>query len=335
MDYSQVNPNDPIRFSATQQNAWTAAASANNAKPLKSNGVGSGPIARSPVVVLCKNNDGGNLKSRRAVVLTEPVIDPTDGDAAEAAFKTEVVMKVETPGGDNRLTWGVLTGQLEDQAYGTVVVLGDVICWINLQAKDDLYVDVQADTQIPQSGMYGPGQIVWVSGGVGQADDTGEQWAVIQLGGLSAEAGFWGQITQNAAIDPVSGSTETTTNRWKYTWQEMQYQQNGVFQVRPNGRTTSNAGTDSDGNPITDAYAYNTIETNNSDTGIQGNSIDYDTLPDQMDIEPVRGNPIVWIRPILNCQTPPKTEFVFEYVNAIDGTCPADGSSSSSDEDDS
>ena len=326
--YDKINPGDPLSIPSRDYNRFVDAAISTKLSPLKGNAKGASGIQRTAVKVLCKNNDGGQLKGKRAVVLTEPIFDPSDGDAQEAAFKSELVMKVETPGDDTRITWGVLDGSLEDQNYGTVTVLGDCICWINLQAIDDLYVDVQSGTQTPQSGMFGPGQIVWVSGGLGTANNTDEQWAVIRLGGLSPERGFWAQITASAAVAPITGSTETTTNRWKYNWQEMLYQQDGNFQVRPNGRTTSNAGTDAQGNPITDAYGYNTIETNNTDSGILGNSVDYDTLPTQMDIEPVRGNPVVWLRPIQTCDVPPKQQYVFEYVNAIDGICPADSSSS-------
>jgi hypothetical protein len=108
----------------------------------------------------------------------------------------------------------------------------------------------------------------------------------------------------------ITGATLITDqyHRWRYSWVQSQLVKNGAWEDTPDG-DSSTSGT----------YAYNSIEANNGETGIQGNSINVGNLPAGYTIQPVRGNPIVFARPIINCDD--ERELIFEYVNQVDGEC--------------
>jgi hypothetical protein len=108
------------------------------------------------------------------------------------------------------------------------------------------------------------------------------------------------------------GTITDAANRWRYTWVEVRPVQDGTWEAKPGGRTSAGSG-----------YAYNTVEANNSDSGVQGNSIDPTTFPDGFELLPVQGNPVVVGRFKLDCNDVP---FVaFQYENAVanpEGACP-------------
>ncbi|MEM6260163.1 MAG: hypothetical protein AAGI37_17950 [Planctomycetota bacterium] len=119
------------------------------------------------------------------------------------------------------------------------------------------------------------------------------------------ELGMWIRVTGNAA---VGGET----NRWQYAWTEQVRTSTG-WQDAANARS---------GTTSTD-YAMNACEANNSDAGVQGNSVDLDgsVFDDNtgLELQPVQGSPVVWAWRGVDASNNPC--LTFEYVNAIDGEC--------------
>lgn len=106
----------------------------------------------------------------------------------------------------------------------------------------------------------------------------------------------------------ITGSSSIGDNRWSYAWAEQTYQQAGQWQDTPDGRTSG-----------TDGPAFNTIEANNTGSGVQGNSVDVDDLPTGFDLSPVAGGPVVLAHSVVNCNG--VSEILFSYENGVTGTC--------------
>jgi hypothetical protein len=119
--------------------------------------------------------------------------------------------------------------------------------------------------------------------------------------GGSGTGPTWIKITSYATITDRD-------NAWRYSWTEQELVHNGIWQDKSGGRSSA-----------TDGYAYNSVEANNSASGMQGNSIDIDSLPGTITIQPVQGEPVVQAWPIVNCDG--VTEWLFSYENAVGGSC--------------
>lgn len=127
------------------------------------------------------------------------------------------------------------------------------------------------------------------------------------VGGGNPDPGLWARIT---------GATLLTgeTARWSYAWTEQSVQADGTFAAKSGGRTS-----------VASGEALNTVEANNGaqGTGIKGNSVtqsgaDY---PAGFQLMRVRGDPVVWLRPMVASDDSETTWWLFAYENADDGTC--------------
>jgi hypothetical protein len=72
-------------------------------------------------------------------------------------------------------------------------------------------------------------------------------------------------------------------------------------------------------NPDPITPIYNSMEANNSDTGVQGNGTDLADYPDGTTIPPLRGNPVLWCTPGVDCYGDP--EYWVSAPNAAPVTC--------------
>jgi hypothetical protein len=116
---------------------------------------------------------------------------------------------------------------------------------------------------------------------------------------------MWIRITGYAAITGA-------TNRWKYQWVESQLVDDGMWEDVPDGNTHADLG-----------VAYNSIEANNSDSGVQGNSTNVSTLPPGYSLQPVQGNPVVQATLVEDCND--VLVWIFSYENGVsapEGNCP-------------
>lgn len=115
---------------------------------------------------------------------------------------------------------------------------------------------------------------------------------------------FWAEITSATSIGD---------NIWEYGIASVEYTKGGQFAPLSSSSSDNVTGT-----------AYNTIESNNTDTGEQGNGVSL-PLPAGVTIQAIGIGAIVWVRKAINCDTG-DTEYLFQAVNQIDGDCPDPGS---------
>lgn len=105
----------------------------------------------------------------------------------------------------------------------------------------------------------------------------------------------------------ITGHTSIGDNRWSYAWVEQRCVLNGQWTDKPGGKTSESE----------DILAFNTVESNNGPTGVQGNSIDVAWLTEGFTILPVQGSPVVRAFKVTNCNGDP--EYSFAYENAVGG----------------
>ena len=109
---------------------------------------------------------------------------------------------------------------------------------------------------------------------------------------------FWAKITGASSI---SGAD----NRWAYSFEEARYKKEGTWETKSGGKTGT---------------AYNTIEANNTSTGVQGDGTNPDNYPSGVSLKPIGTGAIVEISEVVNCDDG-STEYVFQESNNPDGTC--------------
>lgn len=159
--------------------------------------------AHAADVVLVKNATGGNVEQFRALAIRSVVITPA---VNEPEFKRRVLMSGTTPVTADAGYWGVLLDSLTSNQIGRIVVSGVTVCRINLADTTHQFAEIANASVIPTSAVTGLAQLIWVAGGVGTASATGEQWAVIRIGGGGSGTDNKGEyqymahvmVTQNA-----------------------------------------------------------------------------------------------------------------------------------------
>lgn len=134
-------------------------------------------------------------------------------------------------------------------------------------------------------------------------DDTPIRWLDANIDGRRAD-GFWAKIT---------GSSAQGSNKWRYAWTEMYQSGAETYSTLTGGRS----GTTSTG------YATNSKERSNTGSGVEGHGVDVDgaDYPAGFSVQPIQGNPIVWMRQTQLTAT--TWAYAFTDVNADDGTCEA------------
>jgi hypothetical protein len=200
----KVAPGQPADKSAETWNAFVDAANAHK----RSNRTGGGPGGAGFLnsdIVLVKNDSGEDLDRYSAVIIREPIVLPADN---EIDFKLNLIFKVEIATADDikaGLPFLILAEPIPDGLFGQAVIAGATQCWIYLQNEADTHIDISPDDQIPISGNAGQAKIIWVAGGVGTADETGEQFAIVQMG------------VNEAPFLRITSSSGGTNGIWEYS----------------------------------------------------------------------------------------------------------------------
>ena len=161
------------------------------------------------------------------------------------------------------------------------------------QSSDPLYLEVRAlniREAIVPIGDVADGETarVFVA-----SDNNEEPYFFFEAGG---GAGLWAEITSSTLIDD---------NRWQYGIAQVEYKKEGTWQAVTGGIS---------------GVGYNTIETPNGATGIQGNGVNVANLPPDVSLVPLGIGAVVRAYPVINCETG-GTEYALEAVNQVDGTC--------------
>lgn len=121
---------------------------------------------------------------------------------------------------------------------------------------------------------------------------------VIKLVGAAGEASAAATSVAGTQFWAVLGSsTSIGDNRWSYTFTEQMPDANGLYKDKPDGLSGT---------------AYNTVESNNAASGIQGNGVDVSGGPVLL---PIGAGAVVLMYAVLNCEDPPEVEYHFQAEN--------------------
>ena len=227
------------------------------------------------------------------------IVNQSELDAVAADMGTRCVKAITAPMEDHAFAgiWPfTLDGQIRSISWisnrlgaKTIVHIGNEK---DFQPTDDLW----PMHQLPQNvlvGGIGEGRATMTAGGTRLVFEAVGEWV------------RWVKVTSSTLI---SGAD----NRYAYDWIEQEPERQGLWRDLQGGLTSADEGF---------ASAYNSIEANNSASGVQGNSIDLDTLPGTYSILPVQGNPVVRLYRKMNCDG--LMEYFFSYENATGGPpCP-------------
>ena len=145
-------------------------------------------------IVQIVNNSGAALDAFDVLGIEGPYIDPSDGDEEEALFQCgEPVLSGVTPVDPDHLgKFAILLEPIAAGQVGHARVTGSSQAWVDIQTVGDEYADIlDADDTKLVSGSSGMARILWTA-----TASTGEQWALVQLGGAGAGIGIeWGHPT--------------------------------------------------------------------------------------------------------------------------------------------
>jgi hypothetical protein len=200
MDYSKVKPgDDPSKGPVFDAAVWNQllqmltewrGASNNFQKP----SARKPQVAYATDVVMVQNTTSENIPRFQILMLDNALIEPS---ANTPEFQRRVIFSGVTPTGAAAGRWGVCLDALTPGQIGRIGVIGVMSAYINLIDTSDTAVEAVAGSYIPNSGSSGSADILYVAGGVGTASDTGNQWAIIKIGGGSSgfpQGQYEGQI---------------------------------------------------------------------------------------------------------------------------------------------
>lgn len=177
--FRQVNPGDPVEFTAVAWNAMLDAARSSQYHV----GGSSAPIpSRQATVVNVANGTGSDLARNSVVGLDGPIFRP---DQSEDAFLREVTFRALTPAdADHKRRYAVLLDAIPIDQVGRAYVSG--VCQVKVDVQDPTHeyaIIIDGDLTMLKSSRHGHAQILWTEAdGAYYGYDTGVMWAIVRLG---------------------------------------------------------------------------------------------------------------------------------------------------------
>lgn len=216
-DLKKVQAGQPLRFPAGAYNAFIDAARdfQNRQRSVSST---SQPATRSSGIVLVRNDTAGYVDRFWALGIDEPIIDPVEN---ENEFGSRVTVKGVVPvKGKHERRFVVLLEPLLAGKIGRGVVDGVTVAKVNMLRPADRCVEMMGgEMTLPQSRPGGGGApLLWVAGGVGSAEATGPQWAVVRMGGSDNALRYgklktaWADGDATVTLTPCISETDGTAS---------------------------------------------------------------------------------------------------------------------------
>lgn len=295
-----VQRGDPLRIPAGDWNKIVDATRAFFEQ--QATGMGSGnapanPGGKQAGVVLVKNSSGADQARFAVMGIDAPIIAPSDH---EEEFRRQVALSCVAPTeADHRGKFVVLLEPLAVGAIGRATVAGVSIVRLEVANDTDTRADViDGDSTKLTTATSGAAQILWRED-VDTSSGPATGWAIIRFG----TAGGMGPMTIK-----ITGSSLLLPNRWAYSAVEQVPEKEGRYKDKLSGWSGT---------------AYNTVEANNADTGIQGSGDDAADFPQGVDLQPLGAGAVVPAWRVINCEG--NEEVHFAAPNNPGGSCDSGG----------
>jgi len=257
---------------------------------------------RQASVVLVKNNSDADQERFAVLGIDGPVISPADH---EDEFKRQValscVVPTEADHGSGGGRFVILLEPLAVGAIGRATVAGVSIVRLEVTNDDDTQADViDGDSNKLTTATTGAAQVLWRED-VDTSGGPATGWAIVRIG-ASGGAG--------PMMIKLTGASPLLPNRWAYSAVEQVPEKQGRYKDKLGGWSGT---------------AYNTVEANNAETGIQGSGDDVADFPQGVDLQPLGAGAVVPAWRVINCEG--NEEVHFAAPNNPGGSCDSGGSS--------
>lgn len=292
MTLQHVQRGDPLRIPSGD---WNKIVDATRAFYQQQAGLGAtAPAAvggRQASVVMVKNASDADQERFAVLGVDGPVILPEDN---EDEFKRQVALSCVVPTeADHRGKFVILLEPLPVGAIGRACAAGVSIVRLEIVNEDDTQADVlDGDaTKLTTVTSGGAAQVLWT-----EEASEGEVWAIVRFGSPGGGAPMMIKLT---------GASQLLPNRWAYSAVEQVPEKQGRYKDKLNGWSGT---------------AYNTVEANNAETGIQGSGDDTSDFPEGVEMQPLGAGAVVPAYRIINCEG--NVEVHFSAPNNPGGSCP-------------
>jgi hypothetical protein len=291
-----------FRIRADDYNAFVDAAE--DFRRRRGAAISPGIVRRAhPGEVFVRNDTGFDQPQGRALEIGDILTDIPDA-SIDADVMQGVVVEGLTPSAGCFRPLAVLREPIPEGEIGRAVLEGIVAARVTLRSTLHRFADVSPGSPILRSRGIGRFEILSLPPAVTvSADDDDPRWALVR------------RVADGVVriLARITGSTVLTTNRWEYSWEEVDITEAGAIEVipAPGGRTHANSG-----------KALNSIEFPNTGIGVEGNGVDRDNLPPTFTMQPITtGNVVVLEGPFGRGTEPTKARWLFAIPNADDGVC--------------
>jgi len=300
MTLKRVQRGDPLRIPAGDWNKIVDATRAFFER--QALGGGNTPAttgSRQASVILVKNDSGADQQRFGILGIDTPIIAPADH---EEEFKRLVALSCVMPTeADHRGKFVILLEPLPVGAIGRATVAGVSIVRLEVANDTDTQADViDGDSTKLTTATTGAAQILWRED-VDTSGGPATGWAIVRIG-ASGGAG--------PMMIKLTGASPLLPNRWAYSAVEQVPEKQGRYKDKLNGWSGT---------------AYNTVEANNADTGIQGSGDDVADFPQGVDLQPLGAGAVVPAWRVINCEG--NKEVHFAAPNNPGGSCDSGGQS--------
>jgi len=287
MEYQKFSPGDPLRnIRATDWNRMQDATRAFFEQGFMRPRSQSMPGAESQVVYV-RNDSGADLTRGNVLDISAPIFTPTDNPDG---FGFPITFIGDIPAADEGTRFAVLVESIPDGAVGRAVMSGLAVVLVNVADEAHEFAATQASETELISGDAGV-EILWKESGTGES-----KWAIIRIGGTGG-----GGLREFFVLR--DNATLISPNRWAYDGTEQVLDIDGTFKEAPNAWT---------GN------FYNSVESNNSATGVQGSGDNVADFPGGVELQPL-GPGVFWAREVRNCEG--DIEVIVTHPNNPGGNC--------------
>jgi hypothetical protein len=209
-NFQSASPGVPFRPTASQINAWNAAAQA-QAGPDAGGGGGLAGVIPATTLIYIKNASGADVGRFCPLGVDAPLFDSSSDD-----FKNRLMLSCVTPELAGSSTHGhtgrfVVTAQpIKNGKIGLAFIAGAFPAQVEIVTAGDGFADVKASHAELKSGSSGAAQILWPVTG------TGSKLCIVRMGGGGSGGGIVTPVSVtkdggSLGVDGVSACNATYT----------------------------------------------------------------------------------------------------------------------------
>ncbi len=170
--FRKVVAGQPVEFGASAYNSWVDSAKAHRLRDQTTDP--NNPLIDGRDIVLVRNSSGGDRDRGEVLVISGPVVTPTEN---LDEFLNNLTLDGVTPSTCGAGRFVVLLEAIPDGEFGRAVISGLTVAEVDLGTASNAFqfADIQTGSHTLVAADYGGAQILW------SETQTGKQWCFIRL----------------------------------------------------------------------------------------------------------------------------------------------------------